>query len=103
MDMETERRIARLEEQVAMLCRLLGLNGTEEYLPPSPLLPPPALPLPLSAPSAPGGPQDAVPGAFAAIASDGTQLALPPEFYAALENNKPCRRNCCAPASNWRR
>lgn len=83
-----------------MLCRHLGLNGTEEYLPPSPLLPPPPFsPLPPAPPSsppppfsppapAPGGPQDAVPGAFAAPGSGGADPGLPPEFYTALENNK---------------
>jgi hypothetical protein len=50
MDLETAQRIERLEYQVAMLYRHLGLNGAEEYLPPPPFLPPPS-----------AGPQDAVP------------------------------------------
>jgi hypothetical protein len=77
MDMDTERRMARLEEQVAMLCRHLGLNGTEKYMPPPPLLPPP-----------PGGPEDFVPGARPAAVPGAQDPRLPPAFFTALENQK---------------
>ena len=69
-----------------MLCRHLGLNGTEGYMPPSPLLPPPPSPFP--SPQPPGGPQDAVPGGFAAAGSGGADPRLPAEFYTALQNNR---------------
>ncbi|HET9169452.1 MAG TPA: 50S ribosomal protein L7/L12 [Actinospica sp.] len=55
MDLETAQRLERLEAQVAILYRHLGLNGHEEFLPPPPYLPPPA-------PGHGGEPRDAVPG-----------------------------------------
>jgi len=74
MDFETEQRIARLEQQVALLYQHLGLNGQEEFMPPAPFLPPP---------HAPGEPQDSVPGR--------PQLSdprLPPSFFIALQSGK---------------
>ena len=69
-----------------MLSRHLGLNGTEGYMPPSPLLPPPPSPSRPSPP--PGGPQDAVPDPFASTPSGHRDPRLPPEFFTALEGNK---------------
>ena len=57
-------------------------------MPPSPLLPPPPSPSSLPSSPPPGGPQDAVPGAFAASVSGGADPRLPPEFYTALQNNR---------------
>lgn len=70
-----------------MLSRHLGLNGTEGYMPPSPLLPPPPSPSRPSSPP-PGGPQDAVPDPFASTPSGHRDPRLPPEFFTALEGNK---------------
>ena len=75
MDFETAQRIERLEQQVAILYRHLGLSGREEYLPPTPALGAP--------PFASGGPQDSVPGQAQA-----RDPRLPAEFYEALANNK---------------
>jgi len=77
MDYETAQRIERLEQQVALLYRHLGLNGQEDYLPPSPLLPPP---------SGPGEPQDYVPGSPRSMSS--ADPGLPAAFYAAMANNR---------------
>ena len=61
MDPETAQRIERLEYQVAMLYRRLGLSIDEPtFLPPPPNFPPPSAgstPPPYAA-----GPQDSVPG-----------------------------------------
>jgi hypothetical protein len=67
MDLETAQRIERLEYQVAMLYRHLGLN------PDAGLLPPPAGVLPLP-------PQDAVPA--------GQDPRLPHEFYDMIARGK---------------
>lgn len=70
MDLETAQRIERLEYQVAMLYRHLGLEEGS-LLPPPPGLRPPV-------------PQDAVPGAGPA----GGDPRLPQEFYRAMEQNR---------------
>ena len=72
MDLETAQRLERLEAQVAMLYRHLGLNGHEEFLPPPPFLPPPARA---------GEPQDSVPGGP-------RDPRLPNAFYEAMASNK---------------
>jgi len=72
MDLETAQRLERLEVQVAMLYRHLGLNGHEEFLPPPPFLPPPARA---------GEPQDSIPGAP-------RDPRLPNAFYEAMASNK---------------
>jgi Ribosomal protein L7/L12 C-terminal domain len=80
MDLETAQRIERLEYQVAMLYRHLGLNGGEEYLPPPPFLPPP---------NAIGTePQDAVPGFPAPAPADPRDPRLPAAFFDALSAGK---------------
>jgi Ribosomal protein L7/L12 C-terminal domain len=84
MDFETAQRIERLEQQVALLYQHLGLNGSEEYQPPAPFLPPPPVP---------GEPQDMVVGypGDPGILPGPPQYAdprLPPEFYAALQSGK---------------
>ena len=74
MDLETAQRIERLEAQVALLYRHLGLNGHEEFLPPPAYLPPPH--------AAFGGePQDAVPGGP-------RDPRLPNAFFEALAADK---------------
>jgi ribosomal protein L7/L12 len=67
MDLETAQRIERLENQVALLYRHLGLDAGETLLAPAAGLLPPA-------------PQDAVPG--------GADPRLPREFYDLLARNK---------------
>jgi hypothetical protein len=74
MDFEAEQRIARLEQQVALLYQHLGLNGQEGLMPPAPFLPPP---------HAPGEPQDSVPGQPGL-----SDPRLPPSFYIALQSGK---------------
>ncbi|HWG24070.1 50S ribosomal protein L7/L12 [Actinospica sp.] len=76
MDLETAQRIERLEYQVAMLYRHLGLNGGEGFLAPPPFLPPPAV--------GGGEPRDAVPG-MPAFSAD---PRLPRAFYEALSDGK---------------
>jgi hypothetical protein len=78
MDYETSQRIERLERQVALLYQHLGLNGSEEYMPPSPLLaPPPAFG------SAYSEPQDSVPGQ-----QQYGDPRLPPAFFEAVAADK---------------
>jgi Ribosomal protein L7/L12 C-terminal domain len=72
MDFETSQRIERLERQVALLYQHLGLNGTEEYLPPAPFLQPPPVP---------GEPQDMM------IGMPGDPR-LPPAFFEAVAADK---------------
>ena len=80
MDFETAQRIERLEQQVAALYQHLGLNGHEEYMPPSPFLPPPP---------APAGPQDFVPGDVpGSLPGQPTDPRLPPTFYEAVQQGK---------------
>lgn len=74
MDLETAQRIERLEYQVAVLCRHLGID------PDSGLLPPPAG---LRPPVGASGPQDAVPGGV-----PGGDPRLPREFYELITRNK---------------
>jgi len=71
MDPETAQRIERLEYQVALLYRHLNLGTKEGFLP----SPPPA------ASPASGEPQDSTPGSA-------VDPRLPPEFFAAMANNK---------------
>lgn len=77
MDLETAHRIERLEYQVAMLYRHLGLNGGEEFLPPPPFLPPPAVP---------GEPQDSVPGIPGSASP--VDPRLPRAFFDAVTDGK---------------
>jgi hypothetical protein len=67
MDLETAQRLERLEAQVALLYRHLGLSGSEAFL----------------SPPATGEPQDAVPGG--GIPRD---PRLPNAFYEALVADK---------------
>jgi len=66
-----------------MLYQHLGLNGHEEYLPPSPLLPPP---------HAPAEPQDFHPGGGYLGSLPGqprpADPRLPPAFFDALQKGK---------------
>jgi len=65
-----------------MLYQHLGLNGSEEFMPPSPLLPPPHMP---------SEPQDYVPGGGFPGTPGERQYAdprLPPTFFTALEQGK---------------
>jgi hypothetical protein len=81
MDFETAQRIERLEQQVALLYQHLGLNGSEEYQPPAPFLPPPPVP---------GEPQDMIVG-YPGTLPGQPQYAdprLPAEFYVALQSGK---------------
>lgn len=75
MDFETEQRIARLEQKVALLYQHLGLNGHEEFMPPAPFLPPP---------HAPGEPQDSIPGQ----PQTAIDPRLPPAFHIALQSGR---------------
>ena len=77
MDFETAQRIERLEQQVAVLYQHLGLNGSEEYLPPATYLPPPPVP---------GEPQDMMVGMPGQPQFGDPRL--PPAFYEALQANK---------------
>ena len=76
MDPETAQRIERLEYQVAMLYRHLGLNPEEGLLTPPAFLPPPPY-----TPSPAYEPQDAVPG-------PPRDPRLPAEFFAAIAADK---------------
>jgi hypothetical protein len=67
MDLETAQRIERLEYQVAVLCRHLGIDPAEGLLAPPAGLAPPV-------------PQDAVPG--------GADPRLPAEFHDLVARNK---------------
>jgi hypothetical protein len=74
MDLETAQRIERLEYQVAVLCRHLGIDPADGLLaPPAGLAPPSAGPLPPT-------PQDAVPA--------GADPRLPREFYDFVAQGK---------------
>jgi len=75
MDFETEQRIARLEQQVALLHQHLGLTGQEEFVPPASFLPPPHVP---------GEPQDSVPGQPQTTIDP----RLPPSFHIALQSGR---------------
>jgi hypothetical protein len=77
MDLETAQRIERLEYQVAMLYRHLGLNSGEGFLPPPPFLPPPGA-------GGAGEPQDAVPG----MPSVPADPRLPRAFFEAVSDGK---------------
>lgn len=81
MDLETAQRIERLEYQVAMLYRHLGLNGGEEFLPPPPFLPPPTVP------GLPGEPQDSVPGGIPDFGAP-RDPRLPRAFFEAIAEGK---------------